>query len=439
MAEIRSFRGIRYNQNKINDLAKVLCPPYDIISPALQDELYHNSEFNFVRVEYNRELPQDNPRDNRYTRALANLTGWQENGVLETEHAPAFYLHLHHFTCQGKTYKRQNILAGLKLEEWDTRIVRPHENIIPKAKSDRLSMLYTCQANTSPVLAMYEDPKNIIKRTLVEQEKAVPLIDFTDLWGERHQVWAVTQPEAIKTIQDEIGKQPLYIADGHHRYDSALTYKRERTAKTAGYTGNEGFNFVMTSLIDFADPGLVILPTHRLVRGVSKMVLTGLPSQLASFFDIEKVALDDPEAWEKVDARLTGMTPDMQKVSLAVFGLDGDNILILTLRGQKTADQLMPTFHGELYRKLDVSLVDHVILENIVGLNKDKEDIILAYNHDRQDCINRVKDGEYQMTFILNPVGPQIVRAIADAGDRMPRKSTYFFPKSPAGLVVYKW
>jgi len=286
---------------------------------------------------------------------------------------------------------------------------------------------------------MYEDPQNIIKRTLVEQEKAAPLIDFTDTWGERHQVWAVTQLEAIKTIQDEIGKQPLYIADGHHRYDSALTYKRERTAKTAGYTGNEGFNFVMTSLIDFADPGLVILPTHRLVRGVSKTVLTGLPSQLASFFDIEKVALDDPEAWEKVDARLTGMTPDMQKVSLAVFGLDGDNILILTLRGQKTADQLMPAFHGELYRKLDVSLVDHVILENIVGLNKDKEDIILAYNHDRQDCINRVKDGEYQMTFILNPVGPQIVRAIADAGDRMPRKSTYFFPKSPAGLVVYKW
>ena len=438
MAEIRPFRGVRYNQNKIKDLAKVLCPPYDIISPGLQDELYHTNEFNFVRIEYNRELPQDSPQDNRYTRALANLTGWLEKGILETEAAPALYLHLHHFTCQGQSYQRQNILAGVKLEEWDTRIVRPHENIIPKAKSDRLSMLYTCQANTSPVLAMYEDLQKVIKVTLEEQEKKTPVIDFIDTWGERHQVWAVTQPEVVKVIQGEIAKQPLYIADGHHRYDSALTYKRERAAQTAGYTGNEDFNFVMTSLIDFADPGLVILPTHRLVRGVSKTIMAGLPSQLAAFFEIEKISLNDPIAWQKVDARLTGMTPEMQKVSLAVYGLDGDKILILTLRDQKTADQLMPAFHGEVYRKLDVSLVDHVILENLLALNKDKEEIILAYNHDRKDCISRVKDGEYQMIFILNPVEPQVIRAIADAGDRMPRKSTYFFPKSPAGLVVYK-
>ncbi len=439
MAEIRPFRGVRYNQNRIKDLAKVLCPPYDIISPGLQDELYHTSEFNFVRIEYNRELPQDTPQDNRYTRAQANLTGWLRQGILETEAAPALYLHLHYFTCQGKSYRRQNILAGVKLEEWETRIVRPHENIIPKAKSDRLSMLYTCQANTSPVLAMYEDPHDVIKLTLEEQEKKTPVIDFIDSWDERHQVWAVIQPEVVEIIQNEIARQALYIADGHHRYDSALTYKRERATQTKGYTGNEGFNFVLTSLIDFADPGLVILPTHRLVRGVSKAIMAALSSQLAAFFEIEKFALNDPIAWQKVDARLTGMTTEMRKVSLAVYGLEGDQIFILTLRDQKTADQLMPAFHGELYRKLDVSLVDHVILENLLALNKDKEKIVLAYNHDRQDCVSRVKDGEYQMTFILNPVGPQVIRAIADAGDRMPRKSTYFFPKSPAGLVVYKW
>jgi uncharacterized protein (DUF1015 family) len=439
MAEIRPFRGLRYNQNKINDLAKVLCPPYDVISPELQDELYRTSEFNFVRVEYNRELPQDGPQDNRYTRALSYLTGWLQQGILEAEGSPALYLHLHHFTCQGKSYRRQNILAGVKLEEWETKIVRPHENIIPKAKSDRLSMLYTCKANTSPVLAMYEDPDKVIKAVLEDREKETPVIDFIDSWGEHHQVWAVTQPEAVKVIQKEIAKQPLYIADGHHRYDSALTYKREQAALAKDYTGDEGFNFVMTSLIDFADPGLIILPTHRLVRGVSKTILNGLTSQLAVFFEIEKIPLSSPAAWQKLDACLTGMTPDMQKVSLAVYGLEGDKIFILTLRDQKTADQLMPAFHGELYRKLDVSLVDHVILENLLALNKDKEEIILAYNHDRQDCVNRVKDGEYQMTFMLNPVSPQVIRSIADAGDRMPRKSTYFFPKSPAGLVLYKW
>jgi uncharacterized protein (DUF1015 family) len=439
MAEIRPFRGVRYNQKIIGDLAKVLCPPYDIISPAQQNELYSTSEFNFVRIEYNRELPQDDARDNRYRRALANLTGWLERGILKTETAPALYLHLHHFTCLGKSYRRQNILAGVKLEEWETKIVRPHENIIPKAKSDRLNMLYTCQANTSPVLAMYEDPQNVIKRAAEEQENRTAEIDFVDPWGERHQVWAVTQPQVINIIQSEIAKQPLYIADGHHRYDSALTYKREQAAQTAGYTGNEGFNFVMTSLIDFADPGMVILPTHRLVRGIGAAVLAGLPSQLAAFFEIEKIALTDPTLWQKVDVYLTGMAPETGNTTLAVYGLDKENILILTLKDQKKADRLMPAFHGELYRKLDVSLVDHVILEKLIGYNKDQEDIVLAYNHDRQDSLKRVKDGEFQMTFILNPVRPQIIRGIADADDRMPRKSTYFFPKSPAGLVVYKW
>jgi len=439
MAEIRPFRGVRYNQSKIKDLSKVLCPPYDIISPAQQDELYNSSEFNFVRIEYNRETPQDNSQDNRYTRALANLGGWLEKGILISEATPAFYVHLHHFTCQGKSYQRQNILAGVKLEEWDAGIVRPHENIIPKARNDRLAMLNTCQANTSPVLAMYEDPQGIIRSTLEEQEKKTPAIDFIDPWGERHQVWAVTDASAIKKIQGEIAKQPLYIADGHHRYDSALGYKREKAAQTKDYTGNEGFNFVMTSLIDFDDPGMVILPTHRLVKGVSKSIMDGLYSQLEVYFKIDKIALKDKAVWQKVDARLTGMAPENLNTSLAVYGLDKENVLILTVKDQKAADKLMPAGHGELYRRLDVSLVDHIILEKMVGYVKDREDVVLVYDHDRQACINKVKSGEFQMTFILNPVNPRIIRGIADAADRMPRKSTYFYPKSPAGLVVHKW
>ena len=203
------------------------------------------------------------------------------------------------FIAWDKQYKRQNIIACVRLEEWNKKIIRPHENIIPKAKSDRLSMLYACQANTSPVLAMYEDPRKVILSLVTAQEKNRPLIDMVESCGERHKVWAITQPEVILRMQQEMAGQPFYIADGHHRYDSALTYKREREVQSTSITGEEGFNFVMMSLVDFADPGLVILPPHRLVRGVSRSLLSNLKSQLQTFFDIEEFSIDSPDVWRK--------------------------------------------------------------------------------------------------------------------------------------------
>jgi uncharacterized protein (DUF1015 family) len=439
MAEIRPFRGIRYNQRVIPDLAGVLSPPYDIISAHQQNDLYQSSEYNFVRIEYNRETPQDTAQDNRYTRAKTNIENWLRQNILKIDFKPALYIHEHHFTCQGKRYHRQNIIACVKLEEWDTKIIRPHENIIPRAKSDRMSMLYTCQANTSPVLAMYQDPEKIIANLIKSQEKKKPVINFEDPWGDRHKMWAMTRSEDIQSLQGEIAKQPLYIADGHHRYDSALTYRRERMAQTVSFTGEEGFNFVMTSLIDFADPGLVILPTHRLVSEVPEAFQSGLKSQLQKYFEIEEIPLNDPDLWKKVDSLLTGMKPDMRQVRLAMFGPDVDRLSILTLRDFSTINQLMPASHEEVYKKLDVSLVDHIILEKLLAYDKEKENLVLDYTHDRFEAVERVKNQEFDLAFILNPVGPEIIKNIADIGDRMPRTSTYFYPKSPAGLVFYKW
>jgi uncharacterized protein (DUF1015 family) len=439
MAEIRPFRGVRYNQAKIKDLAPVISPPYDIISPKQQDKLYQSSQYNFVRIEYNRETPQDNNLDNRYTRAAATIASWLKEGILKQDENAAFYLHAHAFTSQGQNILRRDIIAAVKLEEWDRRIIRPHENIIPKAKSDRMGMLDACQCNTSQVLAMYSDPQKVINDVISQQEKNLPIMDFKDPWGEGHKVWAITQLQAVKKIELEIAKQPLYIADGHHRYDSALTYKREKDAQNPLHSGQEGYNYVMFALIDFADAGLVILPTHRIVKGISKTALNGLKSKLANFFSIQDIPIDAPGAWQKVDSLLKGLTPQMQNVNLAVYGLSGDAVTILTLKDAEIAGRLMPEIHGDLYKKLDVSLVDHIILEKLLGYAKDKEDIVLAYTHDRQDAIDRVKGQEYQLAFLLNPVGPEIIKEIADAGDRMPRKSTYFYPKSPAGLVFHKW
>jgi hypothetical protein len=176
-----------------------------------------------------------------------------------------------------------------------------------------------------------------------------------------------------------------------------------------------------------------------MVKGISKTSLNGLKSNLANFFSIQDIPIDAPGTWQKVDSLLKGLTPQMENVILAVFGLSGDAVTILTLKDAGITGRLMPAIHGDIYKKLDVSLVDHIILEKLLGYDKDKEDIVLAYTHDRQDAIDRVKGQEYQLAFLLNPVGPEIIKEIADAGDRMPRKSTYFYPKSPAGMVFYKW
>jgi uncharacterized protein (DUF1015 family) len=430
MAEVYPFRGVRYNQKLVKDLADVICPPYDIITPQLQSEFYHRSEYNFIRLEFGRELPQDTATDNKYTRSAATLEQWLEQGVLVVDETPAIYLHDHYFLYKGKEFRRRGIIARVRLQEWDEMIIRPHEGTLVEHKSDRLSLLWALQANTSPILALFVDNRRQISSLLAAQEQSQPIISSSR--GERHNVWAITEPEAINELSSSLASQPLYIADGHHRYESALTYRQERRAGSASVSGDEAFNFVMMTLVDFADPGLIILPPHRLIRGISKAVLSQLPTKLGSFFEIEELSLNKTRVWQQVEGVLA--SGETGEVRLVLFGAAKDNLLILRLRDFAGASQLMPYFHSELYKRLNVSVLDHVILEKFLGLGGGEEAII-GYSYDMPDAVNRVLEQEYQLAFLLSPVKPAVIKAIADAGDRMPRKSTYFYPKAPAGLV----
>ena len=433
MAEIRPFRGVRYNQALIEDLSRVVCPPYDIITPQMQQELYHRSEYNFVRLEFNRGLPQDTATDNKYARSAAALQQWLKQGILETDEAPALYLHDHHFSYHGREYRRRGIIARVRLEEWDKTVVRPHEGTLSEPKSDRISLLWALQANTSPVLALFEDRRQQVSSVLNSAEQSKPIIGLSNVDGEGHQVWAITEPEAVNEISRGLAEQPLYIADGHHRYESALNYQRERRAGSALASGDEAFDFVMMTLVDFTDPGLLILSPHRLLRGVSRTSLSELESELKSFFAIEKLPLSMSGVWQRVDDLL--MAPGEPK--LVLVGLSAEHLFVLRLSDFEAVSGMMPYFHSELYKRLDVSIVDHIILENLLGLSG-AEETILAYSYDRLDAVNRVFDQEYQLAFLLSPVRAATIKAIADVGDRMPRKSTYFYPKAPAGLVFYK-
>ena len=434
MAEIRPFRGVHYNQRLIKDLSTIICSPYDTITPQLQQELYYRSQYNFVRLEHGRGLPQDTVMDNKYTRSAATLEQWLEQGVLKVDEVPAIYLHDHYFTHQGKEYRRRGIIVCVRLEEWDRMVVRPHEGTLAEPKNDRVSLLWALQANTSPILALFEDQRQQVSSVLAAQESSQPIISSSSARGESHNVWVITEPEAINQIGSSLAEQPLYIADGHHRYESALIYQREKYACSSSISGDAAFNFVMMTLVDFSDPGLIILPPHRLIRGMSKSTLNGLMAKLGAFFEIEELPLSMPGIWQQVDDLLT----ETNQVRLVLFGLAPEHLLVLRLRDFTAVSQMMPYFHSEIYKRLDVSIVDHVILEKLLGLSSGREEATLAYSYNRQEAINSVLDQEYQLALLISPVKAEVVKAIADAGDRLPRKSTYFYPKPPAGLVFHR-
>jgi len=251
VAEIHPFRGGHYNQSLVSDLSKVICPPYDVIPPQLQRELYARSEYNFVRLEFGRELPQDTIGDNRYTRAKATLEQWLSQGILQVDDTPGIYIHDHYFQFQERRLRRRGIITRVRLEEWEAKVVRPHEGTLSGPRRDRLDLLWALQANTSPVLAMYEDTNQQIAPILEREAARQPVMRASGLDSERHDVWLITDDNIIRQITGNLSEQPLYIADGHHRYSSALTYRRERRSFSASaVASNEPCDFVMMTLVD---------------------------------------------------------------------------------------------------------------------------------------------------------------------------------------------
>jgi uncharacterized protein (DUF1015 family) len=437
VAEIHPFQGVHYDPSVVKDLSKVICPPYDIIPPQLQQQLYQRSEHNFIRVEFTRELPQDKEGDNKYTRASTTLEKWLEEGILTVDKHPAVYVDDHSFKFKGKQYRRRSITCLVKLEEWDKGIIRPHEGTLSRAKSDRLNLLWALQADTSPIMSLYEDTGKDIAALLASQTTDKPILDTADWEGNRHKVWAITDRKTNERLRDYLAGQSLYIADGHHRYESALNYRRQRRTGQETFSENEPFDYVMMTLIDFNDPGLVILPAHRLVRGLPPSAMEKLRDDLKVCFSIDEYPLNESDVTNQITGMLSGKKDEV--IRIVLFGLDKKKIFRLLLNDTGIIAPMMPLFHSEIYRKLDVSIVDHVIIEEFLGLSHDSAGALIDYTNDATEAIRRVKDQEYQLALIINPVKPVYIKSIADSGDRMPRKSTYFFPKIPAGLLLYRF
>ena len=432
--EVSPFKGIRYNQRIVGDLAQVICPPYDVITPEQQKLYYKRSDYNAIRLEF----PE--PTGDSYQRAAITFQQWLKQGVLQVDSISSFYLHDHHFEYSGKKRVRRGLIACIKLRPWGSGIY-PHEETFPKAKGDRLQLMRACRANFSPLLSLYRDSERKIAPILSRIAQEEPLMSLRAKRSnlpdsnEDHILWVITDPKIRQELSQFLSYQPLYIADGHHRYETALAYQQERAKGQSDFfnssviaseakqsvTDKGAFNYVMMELVDFSDPGLVVLPLHRLVRGIQSSILVGLGDQLRNFFVLDSVPL------KAGDCQLTANS------CLGILGLQPGSLVVLKRRQDISLEAMMPGNRSQAYREFDVSILNHIILDKLLGLTS-KEDI--AYTVDLKEAHQQIEEGKYQLAFLLNPPQPEMVKAVADAQDRMPSKSTYFYPKLPAGLII---
>jgi len=485
--EVCPFQGIRYNQEVIGDLAAAICPPYDIITPEQQNFYYRTCDYNAIRLELPSEQPGDNNTNNKYSRAAITFKQWLKQGVLQIDDCPTFYLHDHYFEHLGKKKMRRGLIARVKLEPWGTSIY-PHEETFSKAKGDRLLLMRACQANFSPLFSLYQDSERKMAQILSKASQGKPIMSFnlSPLTGkerdkgEKHIVWAISDSSLVRQISHFLAAQPLYIADGHHRYETALAYQQERAqaysepspftiasqspersdgAAKQSLIGKEASNYIMMELVDFSDPGLLVLPIHRLVRGIAPSILAELESQLGNFFSLDFVPLPKvlpchPEPFaschsEGVLSVSEGIRPknlaqdklceesrpfaSLQGAVLGILGLEPQSMVALKQRQDVSIETVMPCNRSQAYKEFSVSLLNHIILDKVLSEAKDLD---IAYTVDLSEAYQQIKEGKYQLAFLLNPPQLEIVKAVVSAKDKLPRKSTYFYPKLPAGLII---
>jgi uncharacterized protein (DUF1015 family) len=432
MAEVRPLQALRYAADKVGDLAQVITPPYDVISPAAQAKYYERSPYNIIRLELGKEEPTDDTLDNVYTRAAATLAEWRLQGILQQDAVPSYYLYQQKFTYGGQYFTRTSLLAGVRLEAWSARVILPHENTLAKAKDDRLKLYRACSTNLSPIMSLYDDPQGRIRRLLNSYAENAA-IQISDEVGEEHRLQPITDAQQVALIQDFFAQRQLYIADGHHRYETALAYRAEIQEQRGGTLHPEdAVNFTLMALIDVDDPGMLVLPTHRLLFGLSQQALAGLTAQrLAQYFSVQ--ALEGADTSGAIQDQLA--QAGQQGTALIVKAGRQTLLLQLNEQGRQRMEQ---SGHTPAWNVLDVAIAQKLVLEDVLGLRA--EDMTagthVRYTHDSQQALQTVQSGEAQAALFLNGTPLRQVCDVAQADDRMPQKSTYLYPKLITGLVM---
>lgn len=431
MAEVRPLRGIRYVSEKVGDIAQVVTPPYDVITKEAQASYYARNPYNVIRLELGQATAEDSVLNNVYSRAAATLSEWRVQHMLQEEATPCYYVYQQTFTYESQQYTRTSLIARVRLEPWEANVVLPHEHTLAKAKDDRLKLLRACAANFSPIMSLYDDPQGRIRRLLASYAEHAA-VQFTDEAGEEHRLHALRDEQQIASIQDFFTERQLYIADGHHRYETALAYRQEILEQRKELHAEDAANFVLMALIDVDDPGMLVLPTHRILFALDSGTLDTLTeASFARYFTLQSLS---SLAGDTLVQRMTEAGLEQPALVFAT----GKQTLLLVLNEQGK-QRMQESRHSEAWNSLDVAVAQQLVMEDILGLSA--EDMTAGthvhYTRDPQQALQAISSGEAQAAVLLNATRVRQIRDVAQADDhRMPQKSTYFYPKLITGLVI---
>ena len=437
MAFVLPFRGLRYNPQKVSDLASVMSLPYDVLSEKDREDLYQANPYNFIRLIWGKDLPGDGPQENKYLRAARLLQEWQQKAILQRDKEKAFYLYAQDFALPGQGEKsRRGIVVRVKLEDLDSHTILRHEATFAGPKADRLNLIRATRANLDCIFTICDSRNSKVSAILDERMSQSPLLDIRDRGGVRHRLWALKEMADQELIRKEVADRPLFIADGHHRYEAARLYRHEMMSQEGEMKKEDaGYHYAMMMVIDMEDPGLVILPTHRLVGGIPGWDLSGFLTRANEVFSVKEIKLlsAKQERQRIISDRLEKNGGLGHSFALYV---GGDSVLFLGLKDEHIMDSLAKKGESEALRKLDVTIMDRLILNRLLGYQESGKGGRIGYTPNMEEALRQVEDGIYDLAFLLKPTSLQEVKSISLAGERMPQKSTYFYPKLLSGLVI---
>ncbi len=423
MVDFRPFRGWRYNPDVVGDLASVVCPPYDLITPELQESLRLLSPYNVVHLEAGEGLDWNSPAADQYRSTAAVFDEWQAGNVLQRDETPSFYLSRHTFEFQGQQMTRLGLTGCVKLEDYEAGQVYPHEYTEEPAVLDRVSLMRQCNTNFSPIMSLYRDPEGTLGPLLRGVMAGTPAIDVMADGDQGLRVWRISGESARNEVLAFFSRTQVFLADGHHRYEAALRFRGEKQHGEPEQSA--GHNYVMMTLIEFSDPGLLVLPYHRVVSGLAEEVLGRLLERLGQVFTSETV-----------DLPVKGMAGALVD-TVGGYGLE-DRVAGLIAAGGASPQllRLRPEVDSQDWGPLTVSeawILEEQVLRPVLGESLPQH---VGYIHDHDEAAEQIADGTCQMAFLLKPFPLGPFEEIVRQGQRLPRKSTFFYPKLPTGLVI---